>query len=165
MNFGRKPQSRSTSISVHSTRDRFSMSRTELRAQAAVAVYLTHLDAGEGLLVVPDLVALYHSRLGRDEKGSRDEGEDPEPVGHDYPLARQVGAVNRRGMDERLQRQAVCGVRVVFAVETGHQTLDTIDDHEKDARDAEGDDVVSVIPLDRVNASRTELVLEVGGHE
>ena len=44
------------------------MSRTELRAQAAVAVYLMHLDAGEGLLVVPDLVALHHRRLGRDEK-------------------------------------------------------------------------------------------------
>ena len=35
LNFGRKPQSTSTAISVH-TRDRFSMSRTELRAQAAV---------------------------------------------------------------------------------------------------------------------------------
>eukprot|EP00964_Phaeocystis_antarctica_P001492 scaffold792_cov60-Phaeocystis_antarctica.AAC.5 len=141
------------------------MSRTELWARAAVAVYLMHLNAGEGLLVVPDLVALHHRRLGRDEKGSCDEGEEPEPVGHDYPLARQVGAVNRRGMDERFQRQAARGVRVVFAVVTGHQSLDTIDGEEKDARDAEGDHVVSVIPHDRANASRTELVLEVGGHE
>ena len=43
LNFGRKLQSTSTAISVH-TRDRFSMSRTELRAQAAVY----HKDPRQG---------------------------------------------------------------------------------------------------------------------
>eukprot|EP00964_Phaeocystis_antarctica_P003536 scaffold1903_cov63-Phaeocystis_antarctica.AAC.3 len=115
------------------------MSRTELRPQATVAVNLMHLDAGVGLLVVlDDVVALHHMRLGRDENGSRDEGEDPDPVGHDYPPARQDGAVLSPGTEERARRRAVLGVGE--AVREGrvgpgikHEPLDEVqavdDDH------------------------------------
>eukprot|EP00964_Phaeocystis_antarctica_P111107 scaffold75402_cov68-Phaeocystis_antarctica.AAC.3 len=144
------------------------MSRTELRAQAVVAICLMHLDAGVGFLVVlDDVVALRHMRLGRDESGSHNEGDEPHPVGHDYPPARQVGAVLSPSTEERVLRRAVLGVREAVREERVGlgikiEALDDVDDDHEEIRDGEGDDVVSVIPLDR--ASRAVLALEVGGH-
>ena len=91
------------------------MSRTELRAQAAVLVYsgillfaggLLHLDASQGLLVVldlADLVALSERRLARSKIRSSGESDEPHPVGHDYPLARSKDAE----VSEREQRVTV----------------------------------------------------------
>ena len=131
---------------------------------------LLHLDAGEGLLVVldlADLVALSERRLARSEIRSCGELDEPRPVGHDYPLARQVGAVLSPGKQDRVHRRAVLGVREAVHEGVGlgikHEILDDVDGHHKEIRDAEGDDVVNVIPLDRAN--RAELALEVGSHE
>ena len=65
-----------------------------------------------------DLVGLRNVRLGRDEIRGHAEDDEPEPVGHDYDLARQTGAVRRRGDKERVDDGFVAslGVRVVGAV-------------------------------------------------
>eukprot|EP00964_Phaeocystis_antarctica_P132339 scaffold96404_cov118-Phaeocystis_antarctica.AAC.5 len=133
---------------------------------------LMHLDAGEGRLVLllerlRELVALRDGRLGRGEIGSREPAEEPEPVGHDCPLARQLGAVNLIGNEERSRHRsprlvALLGIRVVLAVEAIILIVLLGEVHEqKEAdRDAEGDDVARVHRLHRVD--RTVLALEVG---
>ena len=128
---------------------------------------LIHLDAVPLLPLRSDVEGLRNVRLIRDEIRGRDEDEEPEPVGHDYDLTRQEGAVRRRGDKERGERGddgfvASLGVRVVGAVAWG--SLFVVDPHHADVRDGEDDGVDIGAPGDS-RADRAALALDVGQQE